>query len=146
MRRFINRLALCYQSECTIDAQLSHKETLYKRFRIISASFCILYAVAITLATFLQEFAYIRTLAFEIPELTVFVCIGYIYRLRNFTEYEKVSLYPPRETFVVIEPPTVTENITSIMIGRPLTAVVKTENEIPEKQNLLYSDGDTGPS
>ena len=50
------------------------------------------YAIARTLATFLHEYTYIRALTFEIPELLVYVAIGFLFRLRNFEPFETIEL------------------------------------------------------
>ena len=50
------------------------------------------YAIARALATFLHEYTYIRALTFEIPELQVYVAIGFLFRLRNFEPFETIEL------------------------------------------------------
>ncbi len=44
------------------------------------------------MATFLHEYTYIRALTFEIPELLVYVAIGFLFRLRNFEPFEQIEL------------------------------------------------------
>ncbi len=50
------------------------------------------YAIARTLSAFLHEYTYIRALAFEIPELLVYVATGWLLRLRNFEPFETIEL------------------------------------------------------
>ena len=51
-----------------------------------------MYAIARTLATFLHDYTYIRALTFEIPELLVYIAIGFLFRLRNFEPFETIEL------------------------------------------------------
>ena len=94
------------------------------------------YAIAVTLATFLHEFTYIRALTYEIPELLVYVSIGLIFRLRNFEPYECIELVPPRENVVVIELPDVCFGQVEphVQLGAPLHFKVEKETQTPRRR------------
>ena len=136
IRRFITRHNLRYKGVATIDMQLCHKLHIYHRFRIICAAFSLVYAIAVTLSTFLQEFTYVRALTFEIPELLVYVSIGFIFRLRNFEPYEHIELVPPRENVIVMELPDVSYGQVEphVQLGVPLHFKVEKETQTPRRR------------
>ena len=136
IRRFIARHNLRYKGSVTIDIQLCQKLNIYHRFRIICASFSMVYAIARTLATFLQEYSYIRALTFELPELLVYLAIGFLFRLRNFEPYENIELVPPRENVVVFELPEVCINEVQphVVLGVPLHFKVEKETQTPRRR------------
>ena len=94
------------------------------------------YAIARTLATFLQEYSYIRALTFELPELLVYLAIGFLFRLRNFEPYENIELVPPRENVVVFELPEVCINEVQphVVLGVPLHFKVEKETQTPRRR------------
>lgn len=136
IRRFITRHNLRYKGSVSIDLQLYQKLNIYHRFRIICATFSMVYAIARTLATFLHEYTYIRALTFEIPELLVYVAIGFLFRLRNFEPYESIELVPPRENVVVFELPDVCigEVQPHVVLGVPLHFKVEKETQTPRRR------------
>ena len=136
IRRFISRHNLRYTGGVTIDQQLCHKLAVYRRFRVVCVMFSMAYAVAVTLATFLGEFAYVRALTFEVPELLVYVSIGVIFRLRNFEPFDHIELVPPRENVVVLELPDVCLDTVSphVVLGLPLHFKVEKETQTPRRR------------
>lgn len=136
IRRFIARHNLRYKGSVTIDKQLCQKLNIYHKFRIICASFSMVYAIARTLATFLHEYSYIRALTFELPELLVYLAIGFLFRLRNFEPYENIELVPPRENVVVFELPDVCVNEVQphVVLGVPLHFKVEKETQTPRRR------------
>ncbi len=136
IRRFIGHHSLRYKGSVTIDMQLCAKLNIYHRFRIVCATFSMVYAIARTLATFLYEYTYIRALTFEIPELLVYIAIGFLFRLRNFEPYEMIELVPPRENVVVFELPDVCVNDIQphVLLGVPLHFKVEKETQTPRRR------------
>jgi hypothetical protein len=136
MRRFISRHNLRYKGIVTLDTQLMQKLNIYKKFRVVCATFSMIYAIAITLATFLHEYTDIKALTFEIPKLLVYTSIGVIFRLRNFEPYENIELVPPKENVVVIELPDVCHGLVDphVTLGIPVHFKVEKETQTPRRR------------
>ena len=136
IHRFIARHNLHYKGQVTIDMQLCIKLEIYLRFRIICATFSMVYAISVTLATFLQEFTFVRSLTFEIPELLVYISIGLMFRLRNFEKFENIELVPSKESMVVIELPDVCYGQVEphVTLGQPLHFKVEKETQTPRRR------------
>ena len=137
IRRFIARHNLRYANgSVTLDHQLCHKLAIYHKFRIVCVMFSMAYALAVTLATFLTEFSYIRALTFELPELLVYVSVGLLFRLRNFEPYQHIELVPPRENVIILELPVVCRDtlVTNVVLGLPLHSKVEKETQTPKRK------------
>ncbi|XP_077992077.1 uncharacterized protein LOC144446197 [Glandiceps talaboti] len=98
---FVSRMELKYLGQITVQDQLKEKLGMYIKLRLVCTTYAMLYAVIVTLATFLSEYTWIKALTFEIPELAVYFAIGFIFRLHNFSQYENIRVTAPKETSVV---------------------------------------------
>ena len=136
MRRFISRHNLRYKGIVTLDAQLMQKLYIYQKFRVVCATFSMIYAIVTTLATFLHEYTDIKALTIEIPKLLVYMSIGVIFRLRNFEPYENIELVPPKENVVVIELPDVCLGLVDphVTLGIPVHFKVEKETQTPRRR------------
>ena len=140
IRRLISRNNLHYkEGGATIDMQLQQKLQIFMHFRIVCATFSMVYAIAETLATFLTEFTFIQALTIEIPELLVYISIGFIFRLRNFEPYENIELVPPKENVVVFELPDVCFGQVDphVVLGEPLHFKVEKETQTPSRRRWM---------
>lgn len=133
IRRFITKHQLHHAGWVTVDMQLRRKLDVFRYFRIVCATFSMVYSIAVTLATFLHEYMYIKALAFEISELMVYVSIGVIFRLRNFEAYEHIELVPPRENVIILELPEVCSGQVEphVVLGVPLQHKVEKQTQTP---------------
>ncbi|XP_070539912.1 uncharacterized protein [Ptychodera flava] len=125
---FVNRMELKYLGQITVQDQLKEKLGMYVKLRLVCTTYAMLYAVIVTLATFLSEYTWIKTLTFEIPELAVYFAIGFIFRLHNFSQYENIRVTAPKETSVVfILPHDYTVGTRKrVLLGHPLNVTTET--------------------
>ena len=82
--------------------QLMKKRDIYIRLRLVCAVYTMVFAIVTTMATFLTEYAWVRELTFEVPEVLVFTALGITFRLRDFRRYENIEIIVPREKSVVM--------------------------------------------
>ncbi|XP_077862396.1 uncharacterized protein LOC144344197 [Saccoglossus kowalevskii] len=126
---FVNRMELKYLGQITVQDQLKQKLGMYVKLRLVCTTYAMLYAVIVTLATFLSEYTWIKALTFEIPELAVYFAIGFIFRLHNFSQYENIRVTAPKESSVVFILPQ-GENTPGmrrrVMLGHPLNVTTET--------------------
>ncbi|XP_078587317.1 uncharacterized protein LOC144868683 [Branchiostoma floridae x Branchiostoma japonicum] len=104
---YIRRLNLEYKTEITLHDQIHKKFELYNNFRMVSAAFSMLYAIVVTLGTFLSEFTWVQVLTFEVPELLVYLAIGIIFRLQDFGKYDNVEMISHQENYAAVVLPEV---------------------------------------
>ena len=97
------------------------------------ATFLMVYTVVQTLLIFIDEYRYIKALAYEIPELLIYLAIGFLFRLRDFEGFENIELVPPRENVVIFELPDVCESKleTNVALGTPQHFKVEKETQTP---------------
>ena len=136
IRRFIARHNLRYKGGATIDQQLQEKLLIFQRFRIICSLFSMVYAIVYTSSTFLSEYKCIQALTFEIPELLVYISLGFLFRLRDFESYENIELVPPRENVVIFELPDVCDSKVepNVALGTPVHFKVEKETQTPRRR------------
>ncbi|XP_071793592.1 uncharacterized protein [Asterias amurensis] len=86
----------------SITKQLTEKRNIFIRLRFICTFYTIVFAMVITMSTFLTEYAWAQTIAYELPELMVFIGLGLIFRLRDFAPFENIKVILPKENSVII--------------------------------------------
>ncbi|XP_071948579.1 uncharacterized protein [Antedon mediterranea] len=84
------------------EAPLLKKLRIYTRLRQLVALYTITYAVIITIGSFLSQYTWVRTIIFEIPEVLVYIALGFIFYLRDFSRYETASLELFQDNTVVM--------------------------------------------
>ncbi|XP_022097771.1 uncharacterized protein LOC110983113 [Acanthaster planci] len=86
----------------SIAKQLTEKRNIFVRLRLVCAIYTIVFAVTVTMSTFLTEYAWARTLAAELPEVAAFAALGLIFRLRDFGPFERIEVIQPKESSVLM--------------------------------------------
>ncbi|XP_072177539.1 uncharacterized protein [Diadema setosum] len=77
--------------------QCIKKRDIFLRLRLVCAVYTMVFAIVTTMATFLSEYAWVREITFEVPEILVFTALGIIFRLRDFSAYENIEIIIPQE-------------------------------------------------
>ncbi|XP_038071241.1 uncharacterized protein LOC119740113 [Patiria miniata] len=99
--RYIQEKRLRFRG-VSILKQLAEKRNIFVRLRLVCAIYTIVFAVVVTMSTFLTEYAWARTLASELPEIAVFTSLGLIFRLRDFGPFENIEVIQPKENAVIV--------------------------------------------
>ena len=86
----------------SLAQQLTAKRDIFVRLRLVCAVYTIVFAVTVTMSTFLTEYAWARALAGELPEVVAFAALGLIFRLRDFGPYERIEVIHPKESSVLV--------------------------------------------
>ncbi len=124
-------------TDISLLTQLMQKRLIYLRLRLVCAVFTMVFAVVATMSTFLAEFEWVETLAYEIPELIVYFCLGMIFRLRDFGPYENIEVITPKERSVIFmlpHPDVRWPMRQRLVLGSPMETPV---DEVTEEDELL---------
>lgn len=145
-RQIIITQAIMTQKEITFrdgmgfKEQLLKKRDIYLRLRLVCAVYTMVFAIVTTMATFLTEFAWVKEVTFEVPEILVFTALGLIFRLRDFGVYENIEIIVPRERSAVMflpYPDMHWPKRQKIMMAFPLQPV---EEVVCEEEKALLKD------
>ncbi|XP_033125430.1 protein GPR107-like [Anneissia japonica] len=121
------------------EAPLLKKLRIYSRLRQLIAVYTITYAVIITVASFLSQFTWVRTMLFEIPEFVVYVTLGYIFYLRDFSRYESASLELFQDNTVVMLLPSPNQKWPqkqTLMLGHAINILPRTPQDPSSSKEL----------